>query len=143
MDDQLIETYEQEYTEFLNSAEEVMHLPPMNSYQRRLVHQLASEFKFETSSEGEGDQRHVVVRKNENSAIPSKKISTGSPKWNFGDKEFIVNSLESVYVYLAKDGSIGTWDESVTLPVIAKKLVTSGSFKVKNSQIIEIQDPEW
>ncbi len=143
MDEQLIETYEQEFIGFLKSGEEILHLPPMNSYQRRLIHQLASEFKFDTSSEGEGEQRHVVVRKNDDSSAPEKR-KTGQPTlWNFGDREFIVNSMESIWIFLAKDGSIGTWDESVTQLILTKKLVTSGSFKIKDSQIIEIQDPNW
>jgi spoIIIJ-associated protein len=36
-------------------------LPPMNAYERRLVHQIASTLGIETHSEGEGEMRRVVL----------------------------------------------------------------------------------
>lgn len=38
-------------------------LDPMNSYQRRIVHNLANQFSnIKTESEGEGKERHVVIK---------------------------------------------------------------------------------
>lgn len=38
-------------------------LDPMNSYQRRIVHNLANEFShITTKSDGEGKERHVVIK---------------------------------------------------------------------------------
>lgn len=38
------------------------HLPPMNSADRRTIHRLAGENGLETISEGEGRDRHIVLR---------------------------------------------------------------------------------
>ena len=52
--------------EVLNSKVEA-HLYPMNSYERRIVHTLVSEFNnLETISEGEEPNRYVVIKYKEN-----------------------------------------------------------------------------
>ena len=52
--------------EELNSKVEA-HLDPMNSYERRIVHTLVSEFNnLETISEGEEPNRYVVIKYKEN-----------------------------------------------------------------------------
>ncbi len=38
-------------------------LPPMSSYERKLVHDLVSERGFTSESEGEGAERHTVIRR--------------------------------------------------------------------------------
>ena len=38
-------------------------LPPMSSYERKLVHDLVSERGFTSESEGEGSERHTVIRR--------------------------------------------------------------------------------
>ena len=52
-----------------NIAKEVLKtkvdtsLDPMNSYNRRIVHTIVSEFSdLETESVGEGKERHVVIK---------------------------------------------------------------------------------
>jgi spoIIIJ-associated protein len=40
-----------------------VHLDPMNSYERRFIHNMVSEFKeLSSNSEGEGTTRHIVIR---------------------------------------------------------------------------------
>ncbi len=144
MDDEILNQYEEEFRKFLSGKTKTLHLPPMNSYQRRLLHQLALEFKFNTGSEGEGEDRHVVVSKTPESAAPEKKQTNRGPVWSYGDREFMVDSKRrSVWVYLAKDGSVGTLEPDTNTPLLTKKKITTGSFKVKNSRIVEIVDPEW
>ena len=47
----------------VNTAKQSVNLPPMNAYERRLVHlELAMRPDVQTESEGEGLSRHVVVR---------------------------------------------------------------------------------
>lgn len=41
---------------------EPMHLKPMNSADRRTIHKLADEADIVTESEGEGPERHVVLK---------------------------------------------------------------------------------
>lgn len=38
-------------------------LPPMSSYERKLVHDLVAERGFHSESEGEGRDRHTVIRR--------------------------------------------------------------------------------
>jgi spoIIIJ-associated protein len=37
-------------------------LPPMNSADRRTIHKLSEEYGLSTSSEGEGLERHIVIK---------------------------------------------------------------------------------
>ena len=37
-------------------------LPPMNSADRRTIHKLAAEYGLSSESEGEGRERHIVIR---------------------------------------------------------------------------------
>ena len=143
-DQKLIEDVATEFSDFLESDEKTRHLAPMNSYNRRLVHKLAGEYGFETGSDGEGDSRHVVVTKQKDSQKPKERKLGKMPVWNFGEREFIVDSYsKAVEVYLAVDGTIGAWDSSMKFPIICKKAVASGSFKVKANEIIEITDKNW
>lgn len=46
-----------------SSEKKVVALPPMNAYERRLIHaELATHPDVKTESEGEGKGRHVVIR---------------------------------------------------------------------------------
>lgn len=38
------------------------HLPPMNSADRRTIHKMAGEYGLLTESEGEGRDRHIVLK---------------------------------------------------------------------------------
>ncbi|HWP48281.1 MAG TPA: R3H domain-containing nucleic acid-binding protein [Candidatus Limnocylindrales bacterium] len=62
--DRLLDQIEKQIIEFMGLALTELHLPPTNSYIRRFEHQLASKFGLQSSSEGEGRNRHVVIRKN-------------------------------------------------------------------------------
>jgi hypothetical protein len=70
---------EQEFTDemharlqqFLASDEQGMALEPMNSFKRRIVHNLAKEYGIETESRGEERDRHVYLVRTTSSATPS------------------------------------------------------------------------
>lgn len=47
--------------EVKESGEE-KHLPPMNSADRRTIHKLADEYGLVTESQGEGRERHIVLK---------------------------------------------------------------------------------
>jgi spoIIIJ-associated protein len=51
-----------EWAEIVKKSKEPMILHPMNSADRRIVHKVASEAGLVTDSEGEGRDRHVVLR---------------------------------------------------------------------------------
>jgi len=72
------ERSEQEFTgemhgrlqQFLASDEQGMALEPMNSFKRRVVHNLAKEYAIETESRGEDRDRHVYLIRTTSSATP-------------------------------------------------------------------------
>lgn len=59
--DRLAETAETWVRQVIESGEP-MHLQPMNAADRRTIHKLASENDLITESEGEGRDRHVVLK---------------------------------------------------------------------------------
>ncbi|KAL2622942.1 hypothetical protein R1flu_003147 [Riccia fluitans] len=64
-----------EFLECPMSEEDTLVLEPMHSYQRMLLHRLADLFGLAHESFGEGDERHVVVQKCEESLIPAVLVS--------------------------------------------------------------------
>jgi len=143
-DETFLTEYEEQIGDFMRGDQQVLHLIPMNSYYRRLVHHLALEFSLNTYSEGDGADRHVVLSKANDSTVPDRLKNKRSIVWNFGDQEFLVDPLQpEVEVFLGKDGGVGLFDESIKTPYIAKKKVTSGVFKIKMNKIVELHDEEW
>ncbi len=51
-----------EWIESVKKSGEPMHLSPMNAADRRVVHQLAGEHNIQTISEGEGRDRHIILK---------------------------------------------------------------------------------
>lgn len=52
----------EEWVKTVKDANELLHLKPMNAADRRIVHKVASDEGLETESEGEGRDRHVVLK---------------------------------------------------------------------------------
>jgi len=48
---------------FIKSNETHLQMDPMNSYRRRMVHKIGTEFKLTSESTGEGDSRSVRLEK--------------------------------------------------------------------------------
>jgi len=143
-EEEFTEQMSEQFQDFVSGSETERHLSAMNSFHRRLAHQLATRFGLETRSEGEGRDRHIVIGKTEESKTPEDLEIDESMVWNFGDKEFLVDPLQaSVEIYLGKDGTVGAWSSSMNVPTVDRKEVTSGVFKIKQNQIVQIQDPLW
>ena len=51
-----------EWIKKVQDSGELMHLQPMNAADRRVVHKAANDVGLETESEGEGRDRHVVLK---------------------------------------------------------------------------------
>ncbi|MCP4295923.1 MAG: hypothetical protein GY786_09980 [Proteobacteria bacterium] len=136
--------YQNTLTEFIESTEKTLILPPMNSFFRRLVHNLAKRFKLNTASKGGELDRHVTISKTDVSFIPKPITKKAQPIWNFGDKEFLVDpQAEQVEVGLEKDGTVSLADPSKSGIYLDVKKVTTGAFKIRNNKVVEIQDSEW
>ncbi|MCA9323597.1 KH domain-containing protein [Candidatus Saccharibacteria bacterium] len=50
------------WLEEVKSSGEPKHLPPMNAADRRTLHKLAGDHGLVTESEGEGRDRHIVIK---------------------------------------------------------------------------------
>lgn len=128
---------------FAKSEEEIIRLEPMNSFYRRLIHNLANRFNFKTNSEGENRDRHIVITKTKDSHIP-EDLNVTRPVWDWGDREFSVNPLEEeIEIVLFRDGSFGMRGSNESTKLIDSRKVTTGSFKIKGNKIVTIQDSDW
>jgi hypothetical protein len=58
---------------FIESDEEQLALEPMNSFRRRMVHNLATAYALQTESRGDGPERHVFLIKTPDSAVPAER----------------------------------------------------------------------
>lgn len=65
--DQLAEKA-QVWLDKVKESAEPMHLRPMNAADRRTIHKVASDYGLLTSSEGEGRDRHIVLKPGESTA---------------------------------------------------------------------------
>ncbi|HET8992089.1 MAG TPA: R3H domain-containing nucleic acid-binding protein [Candidatus Saccharimonadales bacterium] len=52
----------EEWVKQVRDTKTPMDLKPMNAADRRIVHQLAAEYGVSSESEGEGRERHIVLR---------------------------------------------------------------------------------
>lgn len=52
----------EDWVKQVRDSTEPMDLQPMNAADRRVVHQLAAEYGLTSESEGEGRDRHIVLR---------------------------------------------------------------------------------
>jgi len=61
--DDFVKSQAREYAQRVKNEKRVVAMPPMNAYERRLVHTtLAQDKEVETFSEGEREQRKVLIR---------------------------------------------------------------------------------
>ena len=142
-DREFVDYYAERLVSFLKSIEKTIHLEPMNSFYRRLVHNLAKRFHFNTKSEGENLDRHIVITKTEGSRVP-EDLNIKRPVWDWGDREFLVNPMEpEVEIVLLHNGSFGLRGENEKERSYDMRKITTGSFKIKNNKIVTIHDMEW
>ncbi len=52
----------EDWVKKVRDSKESMNLDPMNAADRRVVHQLSAEYGITSDSEGEGRDRHIVLR---------------------------------------------------------------------------------
>jgi len=55
----------EDWVKQVKASGEPMELHPMNAADRRIIHQLASEYGLSTESVGEGRDRHIVLKPSE------------------------------------------------------------------------------
>lgn len=97
-----------DYLQDDTSLGEVLELEPMNPYNRLLLHRLADIFGFSHQSIGEGDERHLVLKRCEDTSIPS--ILVADMLWDHDEYQ---SPVTSQLLSRREDGSAGTKVEMV------------------------------
>ncbi len=124
---------------FIKSNETHLQMDPMNSYRRRMVHKIGTEFKLTSESTGEGDSRAVRLEKTNASAIPE----------NVNKKRVLDRGIEIFYakpgaeIVLRNDGSFGISLKERETRVLDKRTVEDGEFRIRENKIICKDDSNW
>ena len=95
-----LEEKAQAWLDEVKKSGEDKHLPPMNSADRRTIHKLADDNGFLTESEGQGRDRHIVLKATASddssedaagtSPEPETPTNTDEPEGSIEDtKEFL------------------------------------------------------
>lgn len=92
------------------SLDEELELQPMNPYNRLLLHRLADIFGFSHQSIGEGDERHLVLKRCEDTSMPSILVS--DMLWEHDEYQ---SPITSQLLSRREDGSPGTKVETLSL----------------------------
>jgi len=124
---------------FIKSNETNLQMDPMNSYRRRMVHKIGTEFKLTSESTGEGESRSVRLEKTNASAIPE----------NVNKKRVFDRGIEIFYaksgaeIVLRNDGSFGISLKERESRVLDKRTVEDGEFRIRENKIICKDDSNW
>ena len=124
---------------FIKSNETHLQMDPMNSYRRRMVHKIGTEFKLTSESTSEGDSRSVRLEKTNASAIPE----------NINKKRVFVRGIEIYYakpgaeIVLRYAGSFGISLKERETRVLDKRTVEDGEFRIRENKIICKDDSNW
>ena len=124
---------------FIKSNETHLQMDPMNSYRRRMVHKIGTEFKLTSESTGEGNSRSVRLEKTNVSAIPE----------NVNKKRVFDRGIEIFYakpgaeIVLCNDGSFGISLKERESRVLDKRTVEDGEFRIRENKIICKDDGNW
>ena len=141
-EDSFSEEIELRIQRFLQSDDQELVFEPMNSYKRRLIHNIAKPYRFETESRGEEPERCVCLVKTADSEAPK---DVRLPRaWDFGNQTFPVNpGEEGLRIALKVDGSLEILREGDRKQVVDERLVTTREFKVRGGKIVLPGDSGW
>ncbi|KAL8232661.1 hypothetical protein R6Q57_002439 [Mikania cordata] len=120
MEDMLVEFLQKE-----TSLNEVLELEPMNPYNRLLLHRLADIFGFSHQSTGEGDDRHLVLKRCEETSIPS--ILVADLLWEHDDYH---SPITSQLLTRLQDSSTGIVIFSANIHILSGTNVETQSSRV-------------
>ena len=124
---------------FIQSDETNLQMDPMNSYRRRMVHKIGTEYKLSSESTGEGENRSVRLSKTATTEIPE----------NINKQMVIDRGIEIFYVkpgseiVLRNDGSFGVALKERDDKILDKRTVEEGEFRIRDNKIICKQDSNW
>lgn len=137
-----IEDIENRIRYFMASDSKELEFEPMNSFKRRLVHQVAKPYKLGTDSRGEEPSRYVSLIRSSESELP-KGVS--QPRlWDFGSLTLPVNPGENgLRMALKVDGSVEIWRENQGHLVLDDKVVTARQIRIRKGKIVQPDEPGW
>ena len=124
---------------FIQSDETHLQMDAMNSYRRRMVHKIGTEYKLSSESTGEGENRSVRLSKTATTEIPE----------NINKQMVIDRGIEIFYVkpgaeiVLRNDGSFGVALKERDDKILDKRTVEEGEFRIRDNKIICKQDSNW
>lgn len=153
---------------FIESDETEMALEPMNSFKRRIVHNLANAYNITSESRGEDRERHVYLIKTPESAIPAagppeieieeraepERLGRGRADrregrpsvrtWDYGAQVFNVRpGPEGIHIALKMDGSVELYREEEKEFMVTDRVVTTRQFRIRDGRIIQPGEPGW
>ncbi len=137
-DQEFLESLHKDLEKFLQADQEMLELPLMNSYQRRLVHKLVSEFKLKSHSVGD-EERFVCVIKTEEGAVPEKKSQPHQQVHDYGMQTFQV--APKTRIILRPDGSFGVPLKSDLTPLDDR--IVESDFRIRNNKIVCQGEEGW
>jgi hypothetical protein len=124
---------------FIQSDETNLQMDPMNSYRRRMVHKIGTEYKLSSESTDEGENRSVRLSKTATTEIPE----------NINKQMVIDRGIEIFYVkpgseiVLRNDGSFGVALKERDDKILDKRTVEEGEFRIRDNKIICKDDSNW
>ncbi len=139
-DQELMTEINEALVRFIKSEESDLQLEPMNSYRRRMVHKVGTEYGLTTESTGEGDTRSVHLSKTEKSKIP-ENLKTTNQTIDRGIEIF--NAKPGAEITLRNDGSFGVAIQEKQSRILDQKVVPTGEFRIRNNKIVCPEDSGW
>ena len=120
---------------FLDSDEQELEFEPMNSYRRRVVHNLAGKYNLGTESRGEDRERYVCLSKTQDTP---KAAAPGKVRlWDYGSQTYNINpGKKGIHLALKSDGSVELWREEDKKHILADRLVEATEFRVRKGKIL-------
>ncbi len=150
-DEEFLKEINQQILTFLDKDEEILEFDPMNSYQRRLVHQMGSLYQLSSKSVGSRDERYVCLLKSQSLgeilAAPEKPEESPEPAQRSG--VMIDRGNEIFYcrpgqkIVLRADGSFGVPTSDNTMKVLDEREMDSGMFRIQRNHLICPPDEQW
>ena len=138
-DEELIAEISDALVRFIKSEETLLQLEPMNSFRRRMVHKIGTEYKLTSESTGEGINRSVSLRKTEQTEIPENIMQN-----NVIDRGIeIFYSKPGTEIVLRKDGSFGIELNERETRILDRSPVEDGEFRIRQNKIVCRNDSNW
>ena len=138
-DQDFLNSIYQDLKEFVESDEEMLEFQPMNSYQRRLVHKLVTNFRLKSHSVGEED-RFVCVVRTDDSIVPQSGMGPSQSVYDHGMQTFF--TAPNTRIVIRSDGSFGIPLKSERFALLDDRVVEQ-AFRIRKNKIVCHGEKGW